>query len=104
MRVARRWPIVHIDNTATHLGLDSARTLASKYEQSQANFARVVKQHRDVVSAYPSYKAARILKRAPLRQIWRPWLKAVALADRMPLRLRAFSLRLFRAALYAEAV
>src|SRR5690606_23100227 len=36
MRVARRWPIVHIDNPATHLGLDDAETLAAKYEQSTA--------------------------------------------------------------------
>lgn len=104
MRVARRWPIRHIDNTATHLGLDDAATLARKYEQSAANFARVVAAHREVVSAYPSYRAARILKRAPLRRLWRPVLKALALADFAPVAPRAFAMRLYRAALYAEAV
>jgi hypothetical protein len=59
MRVARFYPILHIDNSATHLGLDTAPTLAAKYEQSAANFARVVARHREVVSAYPSYKAAK---------------------------------------------
>lgn len=104
MRVARRWPIVHIDNTATHLGLDPASVIAAKYEQSAANFARVVAAHPEVVSAYPSYRAAKILRRVPLRGLWRPLIKAFALNDLAPLPSRAFAMRLYRAALYAEAV
>ena len=104
MRVASRWPILHVENTATHLGLDTARTLADKYEQSTGNFARVVASHHAVISRYPSYKVARVLKRAPLRSFWRPLLKAYALTEAAPLKTRAFALRLYRAALYAEAV
>ncbi len=104
MRVARRWPILHLDNSATHLGLDTAPAIAAKYEQSAVNFARVVAAHREVVQAYPSYKAARLLKRAPLRGLWRPLLKAYALIEGAPLKSRAFAMRLYRAALYAEAV
>lgn len=104
MRVARRHAILHIDNTATHLGLDPARAIAAKYEQSAANFARVVARHREIVERYPSYRAARMLKRLPLRGAWRPALKAVALAEAAPLAARALAMRLYRAALYAEAV
>jgi len=104
MRVSRRHPIVHIDNPATHLGLTPARTMADKFEQSAANFARVVRAHHDIVSQYPSYRAARMLKRVPLRGLWRPWLKATALFEAAPDGMRAFALRLYRAALYAEAV
>jgi glycosyltransferase involved in cell wall biosynthesis len=104
MRVARRWPILHLDNPATHLGLDTAGVIATKYEQSSANFARVVEFHRDVVSAYPSYRVAKILKHAPLLATWRPWLKAYALLEQAPLKTRAFAMRLYRAALYAQAV
>jgi glycosyltransferase involved in cell wall biosynthesis len=104
MRVARRWPIVHIDNTATHLGLEPDATIARKYEESAANFARVVAAHREVVCDYPSYRAARMLKRAPLRAVWRPLLKRYALAPAAPVKARAFAMRLYRAALYAEAV
>jgi hypothetical protein len=104
MRVARRHAIVHLDNPATHLGLDTAPAIAAKYEQSAGNFARVVASHPEVVSTYPSYRAARMLKRAPLRALWRPMLKAFALADAAPLAARAFAMRLYRAALYAEAV
>ena len=104
MRVAHRWPILHVENTATHLGLDTARTLTDKYEQSARNFARVVASHHAAISRYPSYKVARVLKRAPLRALWRPLLKAYALTEAAPLKTRAFALRLYRAALYAEAV
>jgi glycosyltransferase involved in cell wall biosynthesis len=104
MRVSRRHPISHIDNPATHLGLAPAAAMAAKFEQSAANFARVVAAHGDIVSTYPSYRAAKALKRAPLRRVWRPWLKAAALAPIGPAGARAFALRLYRAALYAEAV
>ncbi|MEI7932054.1 MAG: glycosyltransferase family 2 protein, partial [Alphaproteobacteria bacterium] len=104
MRVSRRYAINHIDNPATHLGLDRAPVMAAKYEQSAANFARVVAGHRDIVSTYPSYRAASVLKRVPLRGLWRPILKLTALADILPVSLRAFAMRLYRAALYAEAV
>ena len=104
MRVSRRHPIAHIDNPATHLGLAPAAAMAAKFEQSAANFARVVAAHGDIVRTYPSYRAARALKRAPLRALWRPLLKGFALIDALPAAPRAFALRLYRAALYAEAV
>ena len=104
MRVARRWPIVHIDNPATHMGLDTVETLAAKYEQSAANFARVAAKHPEVVATYPSYRAARLIRRTPGHRLARPLLKAIARLEVLPNAARAFSLRLYRAALYAEAV
>lgn len=104
MRIARRYRVVHLDNPATHLGLDTVEQLAAKYEQSVDNFARVVRRHPAIVRGYPSYKAARLLKRTPGLNTFRGWFKTVALSTRVPVRARAFSLRLYRAALYAEAV
>lgn len=104
MRVSRRHEILHVDNPATHLGLAPAAAMAAKFEQSAANFARVVAAHGDIVRTYPSYRAAMALKRLPLKRLWRPWLKAAALLDVGPAGPRAFALRLYRAALYAEAV
>lgn len=104
MRVARAHPILHVDIPASHLGLDTAATIARKYEQSAANFARVVAGHRAVVETYPSYRVARLLRHAPLRGLWRPVLKAFAVADLAPLPARDLAMRLYRAALYAEAV
>jgi len=104
MRVAQTFGVQHIDNTATHMGLDTAETLARKYEQSVGNFARVVRKHPQIVSQYPSYKIAKLIRKLPLRNPLRRALRATALNPALPLKLRAFTLRLYRAALYAEAV
>jgi hypothetical protein len=104
MRVSRRWPVLHLDNPATHMGLDTVEQLAGKYEQSAGNFARVVARHPDIVGGYPSYRVARMLKQVPALATVRPWMKRFAMAGWAPTPARAFSLRLYRAALYAEAV
>ena len=104
MRVSRRYPVLHVDNPATHMGLDTVQALASKYEQSAPNFARVIAKHPDIISGYASFRAARMLKRLPGLRVLRPMLKTAATVGVLPLPARAFALRLYRAALYAEAV
>lgn len=104
MRVSRRYPVLHIDNPATHMGLDTVQALAAKYEQSAPNFARVIAKHPDIISGYASFKAARLLKRAPGLGLMTPAIKAAAGLEALPVALRAFALRLYRAALYARAV
>ena len=104
MRVSRRFPVGHIDNAATHMGLDEVATLTAKYEQSAPNFARVVARHPDIVAAYPSYRLARLLKRLPGLSLARPMLKRAAASGWLPIKARALSLRLYRVALYADVV
>jgi glycosyltransferase involved in cell wall biosynthesis len=104
MRVARRFEVRHLDNPATHLGLETVERLAAKYEQSVDNFARVVARHPEVVAAYPSFRVARLIRRTPARGALRRLFKGLALAPLLPASARAVSLRLYRAALYAEAV
>jgi glycosyltransferase involved in cell wall biosynthesis len=104
MRVARRWPILHIDNTATHLGLDTAEALTRKYEESAGNFARVLAAHPEIVARYASFRAARVLRRVPFGRLWRPLLKRTAIASGAPIRLRVAAAKTYRAALYAEVL
>ena len=104
MRVSRRFEVVHIDNPATHMGLDTVAILAGKYEQSAPNFGRMAARHPEIVAAYPSYRAARLLKRVPALPVLRRLMRGAAAADWLPTAARAFSLRLYRAALYADAV
>ena len=104
VRVARGCEIVHLDNPATHLGLDSPAVIAMKYEQSAQNFGRILEAHPDVVRRYPTYRLGRLLKAMPLLRLWRPLLKALALAEPAPLGLRAFTLRLYRVAVTADAI
>ena len=58
----------------------------------------------DIVRTYPSYRAARALKRLPGLPLVRPLIRQAAQADILPVRVRAFALRLYRAAIYAQAV
>ncbi len=104
VRVAARFGVRHIDNQATHLGLDTASALAAKYEQSPANFARILARHPQTVRRFPSYRLARVLKTIPGCGVWRPFLKRLALASRWPLASRVAAMKLYRAALYAEVV
>ena len=104
IRVARRFPVLHVDNPATHMGLDTVQALAGKYEQSAANFGRMAARHPAVVAAYPSFRAARLLRRLPALPLLRGLLKRAAGAEGLPAGARAFALRLYRAALYAGAV
>ena len=104
VRVSRSHAILHIDNPATHLGLDPAPLIARKYEQSAQNFGRILGAHPEIVRSYPTYRVGRVLKRLPLLRLWRPLLKAFALIEGAPLRLRAFSMRLYRVAVSADAI
>ena len=104
MRVSRRFPVVHVDNPATHMGLDTVDALAGKYEQSAPNFGRMAARHPEIVAVYPSYRAARLLKRLPALPGLRRLMRQAARAGWLPVGARAFSLRLYRAALYADAV
>lgn len=104
VRVSRHHRIVHLDNPATHLGLDSPRIIAMKYEQSAANFGRILEAHPDVVRRYGTYWMGRILKATPLLRYWRVALKWIALAEAAPIGTRAFCMRLYRVAVSADAI
>ncbi|WP_226633966.1 glycosyltransferase family 2 protein [Brevundimonas poindexterae] len=104
MRVARNHAVRHVDIPATHMGLDTTASLMAKYEQSADNFARVIARHPTVVATYPSYRAARLIRRLPARGALRSVVRSTVLQDWLPAGARAFALRLYRAALYAEAV
>jgi glycosyltransferase involved in cell wall biosynthesis len=104
MRVAARFGVTHIDNPATHLGLDTAETLARKYAQSTANFARVLAKHPQVIARYPSYRVAKALRTLPGHRLLGRACRGLALSEHLPTPLRVAAMKLHRAALYAEVV
>jgi len=104
VRVARRHPIRHLDNPATHLGMDAPEVLARKYEQSAANFAHLAATHPETVRQYPSFRAATAFKRVPFLKVWRRAFKGVALTAFAPLVARVAAMKAYRAALYADAL
>lgn len=104
LRVSKRHAIRHVDIPATHMGLDTVETLTRKYEQAAPNFVRLARLHPAMVEGYPSYRLARRLKRAPGLGLLRALTRRLAGAAWAPTAARAFSLRLYRTALYARAL
>ena len=101
LRVAAAYPVIHIENTATHLGLDDTEVLLAKYGNSGANFARMVSRHPDAALSMSLAKAARRLARLPGRSVIKRLTKWAA-KSRLPEGLRLKALKLYRAATYAE--
>lgn len=95
-------PILHVDNTASHIGLDGVETLLRKSAQAGPNFARLVAKHPRATSRFVAYKVARLLRWAPARTSIRTACAAVAKLGCAPPTLRRAALKLFRAMHYAE--
>ena len=103
-RVAARFGVRHVDNPASHLGLDTAPALLAKYAASGPNYGRLLRRHPEVVRGFPSYRVARWLRRLPARPLLRGALRRVAEAEGAPLPARIAAAKTFRAAVYAEEV
>jgi len=104
LRIAADYPVHHIDNPATHLGLDSDADLMRKYASSGPNFARAVERHPQVLKATALYKAARTLSRLPGKRLIGSLAKRLASSRYLPTKARLFGLKLYRAAVYAEHI
>lgn len=105
LRVAESFNVQHIENTATHLGLDTDRDLIRKYETSGANFARMAASHPEAASTMPLFKAARMLaKLGPLNLPLRLVCRQVARTPVLPGRLRLKALKTLRASAYAKVL
>lgn len=104
LRAARATQILHVDNPATHAGLDSAETLLRKSAEAGRNFARLAAKHPDVVRRFAGHRAARLLRAAPARRAIRTasaWL-ALDPIGAAPMPVRRMALKLYRTAHYAE--
>ena len=102
LRAARLGAIQHIDNPATHAGLDTVATLLRKYREAGPNYARLARKHPEAVRRFASYRAARWLQRAPWTQRLRTSLAWFAAFEPAPLPARHAALKLYRTAIYAE--
>lgn len=102
LRVAAVFPILHIDNTATHLGLDSDATLLEKYGSSADNFLRLVERHPDIMEETPLYRMAKLFSRLPFESRRTRVFDTIARKQYLPIRLRLLALKLFRASAYGS--
>lgn len=102
LRAAKLGAIEHIDNPATHAGLDSVPTLLRKYREAGPNYARLARKHPEAVRRFASYRAARWLKRTPWIQNLQAAFAWLAACEPAPLPARHAALKLYRTAIYAE--
>lgn len=100
LRVAAEYPVLHIDNPATHLGLDTDAKLIEKYAGSVSNFVRLIERHPDTMSATPLYRMAKTLSRMPGQKPVMSLALRLAKTSFAPIKARLFGLKLYRAALY----
>lgn len=103
LRVASRFPVLHIDNTATHPGLDTDAALMRKYAGSGANFARLAARHSEAITAMALWRATCLMRRlGPFGQLGGALAGAFARNRALPMRLRLLGLKAWRAAIYAR--
>jgi len=102
VRASRHAPILHVDITATHAGLDTVETLLRKSAEAGPNYGRLARKHPDATRHFAAYRVARWLKRVPGRAALRAACAWLAREASAPLMLRSFALKTFRAAHYAE--
>jgi hypothetical protein len=104
IRAASQFDVLHIDNTATHLGLETPQQLLSKFARSGGNFQRLAMLHPKEIAAFPSYRAASVMARLPARKLLRT-IFAFLTRDPLhvtPMPIRLTTLKLFRACSYAD--
>ena len=104
LTVARRVRILHVENPATHAGLDDVDTLMRKCAEAGRNFARLAIKHPDAVRRFAAYRVARALKAAPAHDALRrlsAWLAADT-AGFAPMPVRRAALKIYRASHFAE--
>ena len=107
LRVANEAPVVHIDNPATHMGLDTADILMRKYGRSGPNFVRALEKHPASLAGSPLGRHSATLAKLP-RFLCAPikFLAGTIARDDlmiMPVFIRGNALKLWRALIYAEA-
>lgn len=101
IRAAKDATILHVDNPATHAGLDDVDTLMRKSREAGPNFALLAAKHPETVSRFAAHRTARALRAAPAPGMWRAmfaWLTRTP----APMPVRRAALKLYRASHYAE--
>ena len=103
-RVAQTYRLVHLDNPAVHLGLETDDTLLLRFATSGPNYARFTEKHPEFAQDLPLFRHATRLAKTPGQSVMRPLLKVGVKAGFLPVRLRIIALKLWRASHYAQAL
>ena len=100
LRVSKQFPVLHIDNCATHLGLDTDAKLMEKYEHSADNFLRLFERHPEDIAQSSLYRVSKRLSYLPGLRVLSRLCRNLAQLRIAPIKLRLLALKLFRASIY----
>lgn len=103
LRLEASFPIMHIDNPCSHMGLDDDDALLRKYSQGAPNFARLIGRHPQAMARSALLCMARLLADLPCRPLLIALSRALV-TSRLPVVLRGRALKLWRALVYADAL
>lgn len=103
-RVSKRFTLIHVDNPAIHLGLETTDTLLRRFANSGQNYRRFTGAHPELATTLPLYNISKKLGRLPGQSLMRPALKLSVKASFLPMKARLMALKLWRASHYAEAL
>lgn len=97
IRAAKRHSIVHIDNTATHMGVVTDKEIIEKNKQAAPNFIRLFRLHPRETSEFPVYRYSLVVARFPLQSAITAILEKIAVLTFLPLSLRYACLQILKA-------
>ena len=102
--VARVETIMHVENPATHAGLDDVSTLMRKSAEAGPNFGRLARKHPAQVKRFAAHCIASALRASPARKTQQRIYSWLARDPRglAPMRVRCAAFKLLRASHYAE--
>lgn len=97
--------LVHIDNLAIHVGLDSTEVMLKKYMEAGANLRLLLQKH-SIAQSFRAVKATLFLRFFPFHKHFRPIARLVTL-DKwqiLPLFVRRIAIKFWRASWAAQAL
>lgn len=100
-RIVKESPVYHIDNPARHRGLEPDNILIQKYAESVDNFRRIKRLYPENVARMPIARVSYALSYLPFQGVLGRMFKATSLSVRLPVVLRLYALKLYRASQYA---
>lgn len=104
LRVARDFPVTHIDNPIVRTVFDTDFELLHRHRRAARNFARLVAWHPHSVGKSPLVRAALLMRRLPFRQVGIKMAGKTALSASLPLSIRRSAFKVWRALVYADAL
>lgn len=103
-RTAKSYRLLHAENPAYHLGLESTETLLRRFRDSAHNYDRFTQKHPELAQKLNLFRLMRTLRKLPGQKLMRPIL-SMLVRNRIaivPMGLRLLALKLWRASWYAE--